>query len=237
MNAPSPRVAALLAKVRQSLATRARLIFALDATASRERTWDLACHLQGEMFAEAARVGGLEIQLVFYRGENECSASGWAADAQVLTTQMRRIRCVAGTTQIGRVLQHIRKEHARGNVTAAIFVGDAVEEPLGSLYDVAADINVPVFLFQEGNGLAVNPDPYDQVTTGYPTQTVEGVFCEIARLSGGAYSKFDIRAAKQLGELLRAVAAFAGGGIPALEDLRTNSARKLLGQMKQRRQP
>ncbi|HEV7994737.1 MAG TPA: VWA domain-containing protein, partial [Stellaceae bacterium] len=47
---------------------RGRLIFALDATASREPTWDRACRIQGEMFEATAALGGLEIQLVFYRG-------------------------------------------------------------------------------------------------------------------------------------------------------------------------
>src|SRR3546814_9870581 len=37
---------------------RGRLIFAMDATASREPTWDRACRLQGEMFKETAALGG-----------------------------------------------------------------------------------------------------------------------------------------------------------------------------------
>jgi len=57
-----------------------RLIFAIDATGSRERSWDLACQAQGEMFEEAARTGALSIQLVYYRGMRECQASRWAAD-------------------------------------------------------------------------------------------------------------------------------------------------------------
>ena len=56
---------------------RGRLIFALDATASREPTWDRACRIQGEMFEATAALGGLEIQLVFYRGFSECKASRW----------------------------------------------------------------------------------------------------------------------------------------------------------------
>ena len=44
---------------------RGRLIFALDATASREPTWDRACRIQGEMFEATAALGGLDIQLVF----------------------------------------------------------------------------------------------------------------------------------------------------------------------------
>ena len=61
----SPRVAALLKKTK---AARGRLIFALDATASREPTWDMAAQLQAAMFEEAAKIGGLDVQLVYYRG-------------------------------------------------------------------------------------------------------------------------------------------------------------------------
>src|SRR5262249_23134241 len=52
---------------------RGRLIFALDATMSRQPTWDQACQLQAEMFREAADVGGLDLQLVYYRGLAECA--------------------------------------------------------------------------------------------------------------------------------------------------------------------
>ena len=86
-----------------------------------------------------------------------------------------------------------------------------------------------MFMFQEGHGAVIYHDWRGAPAGGEP---VEEVFREIARLSGGAYGKFDAGAAKQLGELLRAVAAFAVGGITALADQRTDSARRLLGQMK-----
>jgi hypothetical protein len=219
----------LLAKARSA---RARLIFALDATASREGTWDLACQLQSSMFGEAAKIGGLEIQLVWYRGENECSHTAWTADAQELAAQMRRTRCEAGATKIARVLRHVRAEHTHQKVDAAIFVGDAVEEPPGELYDLAAGLP-PIFAFQEGNGVVVPIDRHGQIIAdNRPQQTVEHVFHELARLTKGAYGKFDAGAARQLGELLRAVAAFAVGGLTALADQRGEEARKLLSQMK-----
>ncbi len=77
-----------------------RLVFALDATASRQATWDLATHVQSEMFLEAGRVGGLAVQLVFYRGFGECKSSAWVRDAAELVRLMRTVRCVAGKTQI-----------------------------------------------------------------------------------------------------------------------------------------
>src|SRR5262249_60439026 len=48
--------------------TRGRLVFALDATMSRQPTWDEACRLQADMFAETASIGGLDGQLISYRG-------------------------------------------------------------------------------------------------------------------------------------------------------------------------
>jgi hypothetical protein len=139
---------------------------------------------------------------------------------------------MAGSTKIARVLEHIRSENEREKVSAAVFVGDAVEESPQELYAAAAGLGVPMFMFQEGDGLALYVDQRGEFVVGHPPQTVESVFLEIARLSGGAYGKFNVGAAKHLGELLRAVAAFAVGGLTALADLRSESAQKLLTQMK-----
>jgi hypothetical protein len=180
---------------------------------SRQPTWDTAVELQAGMFAEAGKVGGLQVQLVFYRG-NECRASDWTANAHALADKMRKVSCVAGETQIARVLAHIRNEHRRKPISAAIFIGDAVEEDPKALYDASAGLP-PLFLFQEGS------DP-----------AVEVVFRQLKDLTKGAYVKFDSGAARELAELLRAVAAFAAGGIRTLTDLRTAGARRLLTQLK-----
>jgi hypothetical protein len=220
----SPRVAALLKKTQ---AARGRLIFALDGTASRERMWDTATSLTAVMFEEAARTSGLDTQLVSYGGD-EIQASSWLSDAYALIGQMRAIRCIPGNTQIAEVLRHIRTENAPGKVNAAVFIGDACEELPSELYIAAANLNVPLFIFQEGSGLAIYADDERRP---HPPQQVEQIFRELARLSGGAYGKFDAGAARHLGELLRAVAAFAVGGVTALAKQQTDSARKLIGQM------
>jgi hypothetical protein len=195
---------------------RGRLIFALDATASRQPTWDLACALQAQMFEEATRIGSLDIQLVFYRGCRECSASRWLSDANMLASLMSKIDCRAGQSQIGKILSHARKEDALQKVQAMVFVGDSVEETPTDLYAVARELTMPVFLFQEGGNTSATP-----------------TFCEIARLTRGAHVRLDQDAAKQLGELLRAVAAFAAGGLTALSELSGNaSAIKLLEQIR-----
>jgi hypothetical protein len=144
---PSKRVTDFLEKVQSA---RVRLIFALDATASRQPTWDASAKLQAEMFIEAGKIGGLEIQLVYYRGLDECKASHWTSDARELAHTMSRIICVSGPTQIGKIIAHARREHQHQPVNAVVFVGDAMEESPPTLFDAAAGLGVPLFLFQEG---------------------------------------------------------------------------------------
>ncbi|HEV2956452.1 MAG TPA: VWA domain-containing protein [Xanthobacteraceae bacterium] len=198
---------------------RGRLIFALDATMSRQPTWDAACQLQGEMFREAAAIGGLEVQLVYYRGFNECRASGWISEGARLASLMSGISCRGGRTQIGKILAHARRETEKAKAQALVFVGDAMEEEIDDLAAAAGELGlrgVPAFVFQEGD------DP-----------VAEQAFREIARLTRGAYCRFDVGAAHQLGELLRAAAAYAAGGMRALGDLsrRGAGAQALLRQM------
>jgi hypothetical protein len=200
---------------------RGRLIFALDATMSRQPLWDTACRLQADMFREAAAIGGLDIQLVYYRGLGECRASGWVSGAERLASLMERIDCRGGHTQIGKVIAHATRETQSSKVQALVFVGDAMEEKLDELCHAAGALGllgVPAFMFQEGD------DP-----------VAEQAFREIARLTRGAYCRFDPGAAHQLGELLRAVAVYAAGGLRALSDLsarRDRGAAKLLAQMR-----
>ncbi len=183
---------------------RGRLIFALDATASREPTWDHACHLQAQMFEVAAELGGLEVQLVYYRGFGECKASSWVSDARELLRRMTAVTCLGGQTQIVKVLRHAAAETERRKVSALVFVGDCMEEPIDRLCHEAGRlgvVGVPAFMFHEGT------DP-----------VAANAFQQVARLTGGAYCRFDSGSARQLRDLLSAVAVFAAGGRPALED-------------------
>lgn len=102
---------------------RGRLIFSMDATASREPTWDQACQVQGQMFMETAALGGLDVQLVYYRGFNECKASRWVDNPSDLVRLMSGVFCLAGKTSIRRVLQHAVKETGKKRVAALVFVG------------------------------------------------------------------------------------------------------------------
>jgi hypothetical protein len=217
---------AFLAKVRAferapSTGRRGRLIFALDATMSRQPTWDTACRLQADMFLEAQAIGGLDVQLLYFRGTNECRASRWVSEPAALAALMEKIECHGGLTQIRRVLTHARAETEKARVQALVYVGDAMEEKIDHLCAKAGELGllgVPAFVFQEGDDA-----------------TAERAFREIARLSHGAYCRFNAGAAHELRELLRAVAAYAAGGMKALDDLsarRNAGAIKLIEQMR-----
>jgi len=183
---------------------RGRLMFAMDATASRGPTWDRACHIQGEMFSETAALGGLEVQLVFFRGFGECKSSPWVSSSDQLVRRMTAVSCLGGQTQIGKVLRHAIAQAKDRRVNALVYVGDAMEEDLDALCHQAGELGllgVPMFVFHEGG------DP-----------VAAQAFRQFARLTGGAYCRFDAASASQLRELLNAVAVFAAGGRRALVD-------------------
>lgn len=230
-NAPASQssraeIDAFLAQVRaldrpQPTGERARLVFALDATMSRQPTWDTACRLQADMFNEAAAIGGLDVQLIYFRGLSECRASRFVSDPRTLAALMEKIDCRGGHTQIAKVLAHARRETEAKTIQALVYVGDAMEESVDDLCAAAGELGlrgVPVFMFQEGHDA-----------------TAEAAYREIARLSRGAYCRFNAGAAHELGELLRAVAAYASGGLKALTRLsaaRNTGALLLLEQLR-----
>ncbi len=220
-------IAAFLGKVKamptavKQAGERGRLIFAMDATMSRQPTWDRALDIQSEMFAETAKVGGLDVQLVYFRGFRECRASPWVSDPPALARLMTKVDCRGGNTQIGRVLKHVRAEVAKGKVGAMVYVGDCMEENIDDLCATAGEIGLlgtPCFMFQEG---------HDAVA--------ERAFKEIARLTRGAWCRFDAASPRTLRDILKAVAVYAAGGRAALADYSRRhgaGARHLIEQMK-----
>jgi hypothetical protein len=218
----SSRVSAFLAEAASKPRQRGNLLFALDATASRERTWDTASQLQASMFLEVVGIGGLDLQLIYFRGMRgvnaECKASPWISDPVALARLMAKIKCETGYTQIERVLSHALREASQRKIGAVVYVGDACEEHPETLMKPAYELGglgVPVFMFQEGQ---------DSITRDR--------FQKIAEATHGAYHSFDQGSAKLLGELLKAVAAFAVGGVLALERQGSDAAKRLLGQIR-----
>ncbi|MFM9939142.1 MAG: VWA domain-containing protein [Hyphomicrobiaceae bacterium] len=222
----SAEVADFLARIKNlpkaTTTGRGRLVFAMDATMSRQPTWDMALGLQADMFAAVKAVGGLDVQLVYFRGSSQCRASKWVDDPEALARLMTQVSCQGGYTQIGRVLSHTRQESELRRVSALVYVGDSMEESIDELCGRAGELallGVPVFLFQEGQDAQA-----------------ERAFREIARLTRGACCRFDTGAAAELRALLEAVAVYAAGGRLALARLaeRANGtgARRLIEGMR-----
>ena len=198
---------------------RGRLVFALDATASRQATWDRAMSLQSDMFTRTKGIGELDVQLVYYRGYDECRASKWLRNADQVVGMMRKVNCMAGTTQIHRVLKHALAEAKQMPVQALVFIGDCIEEDVDQLGNLAGQcklLNMPVFIFQEGTNRQAN-----------------NAFRQIASLSGGAHCSFDESSALELGKLLNAVAAYAAGGKEALLQLQKQGSGQATALLKQ----
>jgi len=179
-----------------------RVIFSLDATASRSATWDIASDIQTKMFFEAEIFGNLFVQLVYYRGFDQCKFSNWISTPKKLKVLMSKVSVLPGRTQISRVLKHAIKENKKKSVNALVFIGDALEEEIDPLADLSGQLGVygvPIFIFHEGNNTyASNAFKY---------------FC---RLSKGAYFPFDNSSPDVLKDLLGAIGIYATGGLAAL---------------------
>ena len=180
-----------------------RLVFGMDATASRERTWDNACQIQSKMFRATDDIGAINVQLCYYRGFNEFQYSGWSSSGEELIKEMTNVSCLGGHTQIAKIFKHALEEHRTQKIRALVFVGDALEENADELCYLAGKFgvfNIPIFMFQEGNSNAVM-----------------STFKQVALLSGGAYAPFNSGSVKELQDLLSSVAVFVAGGHKALE--------------------
>jgi len=218
----SGEIADFVREVGQTIRTggagdQGRLLFALDATMSRQPTWDVASSLHAEMFKALPADGKLSVQLLYFRGLAECRASKWVNDAEGLGRLMSSVVCQGGNTQITKVFAHARREHGKQPLDALIYVGDAIEENVDSLAAKAGELGLlgcRMFIFQEGHDLRV-----------------ESAFRELARLTKGAYAPFDTSAPAELAALLRAVAAYATGGRAALKLQNSAPATALLQQL------
>ena len=183
----------------------ARLIFALDATASREQAWDHACEIQTDMFSAVHEIDSLAVQVCYYRGFRQFHHSQWSTKAKPLQDFMADVHCQGGHTQIEKVLKHALASQKTHPLKAVVFVGDAVEENPDTLCHLAGQmglLNLPLFIFQEGQDYQVRH-----------------VFQQLASLSGGIYAPFNLNSREQLKNLLSAVAVFATGGKSAAQAL------------------
>lgn len=191
----------------------------MDATASRQPTWDYACQLHNTLFDAAAEDKSLSLQLCFFRGFGEFSASAWLNDPASLKQQLSLVSCAGGATQIARLIRHYLYEADQSKaLKALVFIGDAVEEPIDELRGLAVQCRLkelPLLLFQEGRDASASE-----------------AFKLMATLSGGAHLQFDDTSSDKLRDLLRAAVKFTTGGRKALQNSTSDSAKLLLKQLK-----
>ena len=175
---------------------------------SRQPTWDLALELQADMFQRGQGGGrARRAARLFPRLERMPGVEMGRATPRRSPGSCASVSCEGGLTQIRKVLSHARRESEEGQGQCARLCrrlhGGGRRPALPRSPASSACIGVPVFLFQEGHDAKA-----------------ERAFKEIARLSRGAHCRFDAGSARQLRELLTAVAVYATGGRKALQDFR-----------------
>ena len=192
-----------------------RIIFSLDATASRAPTWQQAQSLHEALFDAASETSELLLQLCYFRGMATFHASPWVATATGLRQELAEVYCEGGTTQLQRLLEHCLTQHPGStSLKAIIFVGDAVEESANVLNDIAVRCRLakrPLYIFQEGSDEAASR-----------------IFASMAALSGGVHFSLGDNSADRLRRLLQSVIRLATGGRKALESSAHESDKLLL---------
>lgn len=212
------------AKAAAAPTLRGRMIFGLDATGSRESTWQTAKALQRDMLSTVAQIGTLDVSLAYFRGdrsEGDVGFSDFTTDPNSLAVLMDGINCSAGPTQIIQMFEHALTLHAQTPINALVFIGDTMEESFEQAKEVCSRIGasgMQLFIFHEGSA--------------WKTFEHASELKEMARLGHGAYAVFSEASASELASLLKAVAAFATGGMKALMKQDSEAAKLLIGQLK-----
>jgi len=200
----------------------ARLIVALDLTASREATLEKARLATAEMFGAMGAVGPVQLRLVYFRGLNETKKSRWHEDPAILCASMQKLACEAGATQIARTLRLALGEEE--NISSLVYIGDCCEEEPDELVVLAQELGrkgIPLWMFHEC-------DDHD-----WDSIRAKPVFKTMAKASGGVYVEFKPESSLVLRELLASVAAYSASGPDGVRKLETATTQE--GQHLQRR--
>lgn len=193
--------------------------FIIDATASRQDTWDTAQKTQAAMLSELANgfADRVTIELVTFGGD-VLNAPTQAVSHIDAAKRLAEVECKAGSTQFIDALQPF-VERKDNRTKSIIIVGDFFEENIETVYDVArklAQKKIKIFTFQEGH---------------YDNDDTETFFRELARITGGAYAKFG--SPVQLSKLCADVIDLTLGGCNALRALnKIETPQTLLAQAK-----
>ena len=196
---------ALIAAALAPKQRRPRLVFGIDATASREPAWQAARETTNALFD--ALPGQLDVALAVHGGSELHTFTGFTSQPGELRDTAAGIVCRAGGTRLVEVLARSRDA---GDVRVVVYIGDVFEEDADEAAAVADTLRLRgcrvVILHDRGQAPAYDP-------------SVE-VFQDIARRTGGAVLPFDARSKGKLREILEAVATLAVGGVKLLQERR-----------------
>lgn len=192
---------------------RPRLVFGIDATASREPAWEAAKKITDSLFTTLP--GELDVALAVHGGGVVSMFSAFSSDVQRFRDLAAGVSCRAGHTQLVPLMQRTR-EHP--DVKVFLYIGDCFEESEEEAYEAADALKArgirAVMLHDASSG----------------DMAARRVFEEIAKRTGGVCLDFYGGDRQAMKNIFEAVAVLAVGGIKLLQQRRSQlpGAAKLL---------
>lgn len=183
---------------------RPRLIFAVDATASREPAWRAARGVTDSLVK--ALPGALDVALAVHGGGRVHTFTPYTTAANTLRDRAAGVMCKAGFTRLLPIMASAVKDPG---VKVVIYIGDVFEESLARGRRLADSMGA------RGTRLIVLHDTADPAARGHAE-----IFWDLAKRTGGCVLPFEAGASRKLHDLVSAVAVYAVGGERLLQERR-----------------
>src|ERR1700733_3610098 len=183
---------------------RPRLIFAVDATASREPAWTAARKVTDALVK--ALPGELDVALAGHGGSRVHTFTAFTNSAATLRDRAAGVACEAGMT---RLLPILSTSLRQPGVRVVVYIGDVFEESLNHGRRLADAMGT------QGTKLIVLHDTADP-----GARRDAEVFWDLTKRTGGCVLPFNAAASSRLRDLLSAVAVYAVGGEKLLRERR-----------------
>ena len=181
------------------------LLFAMDATASREPAWAVAQQITSKMFEQIP--AQLKVALAYHSGGRLRKITPYTDNARQFADTVHQVHCEAGLTALNAILA--KAAQTRG-LKALVYIGDCFEEDEQTAYDLARQLKLTgtkCFFFHDTSSAG----------SVWGIADARTVFENIVAITGGAVLDFNDQAVQESGDLLQAVAVFASAGKKALE--------------------
>jgi hypothetical protein len=183
---------------------RNRLVFAIDATASREGAWKVATEITSTRFESVP--DKIEVSLAYHGGGHIKELSPFSTNAKTFLDKLQQIRCIGGRTAFNDILDRV--VHLPG-VACCVYIGDCFEEREADALALARQLKlkgIKMFIFHDTSSSEI-----------YDTDHAARVFAKVVDICGGALMDFNDQSPKQAEEFLGAIALYAVGGRKLLE--------------------